>query len=172
MLGTWGSLLQTCAKHPFHAKLITIPRYRYITFPRNAWHIHACPVNQLADVNVSLSLELGASALPRPSCLEWNYLGVPYPTVTPVLHWEPRRALVLLLLLLHQGLALGLVEPPEVRTGPPLQLVQVPLDGILSFWCGTCITQRGVVCRLGEGALDLAKSLTRTLNSPSPSTDP
>jgi len=50
--GTRGSLLQTCAKHPFHARLITIPRYRYITFPRNAWHIHACPVNQLADVNV------------------------------------------------------------------------------------------------------------------------
>ena len=33
-----------------------------------------------------------------------------------------------------QDLALGLVEPHEVHSGPLLQLVEVPLDGIPSFW--------------------------------------
>jgi len=37
-----------------------------------------------------------------------------------------------------QDLELGLVEPHEVHTGPPLQLVQVPLDGIPSFWRAKC----------------------------------
>jgi len=54
-----------------------------------------------------------------------------------------------------QDLALGLVEPHEVHTGPPLQLVQVPLDGILS-WCVKCTTQVGIICKPAEGALDLA----------------
>ncbi|KAK4818202.1 hypothetical protein QYF61_008586 [Mycteria americana] len=54
-----------------------------------------------------------------------------------------------------QDPALGLVEPHEVRTGPLLQLVQVPLDGIPSFWCLNCTTQFGVVCKLAEGALCL-----------------
>jgi len=71
-----------------------------------------------------------------------------------------------------QDLALGLVEPLEVHTGPFLQLVQVPLDGILPFWCVNCTTQLGVVCKLAEGALDLAKSLTKMLNSTGPSMDP
>ena len=44
-----------------------------------------------------------------------------------------------------QDLALGLVEPHGVHTGSPLQLVQVPLDGILSFWCVNCSTQFGIV---------------------------
>jgi len=34
-----------------------------------------------------------------------------------------------------QDLALGLVEPHEVHTAPLLEPVQVPLDGIPSFWC-------------------------------------
>ncbi|KAK4821037.1 hypothetical protein QYF61_012217 [Mycteria americana] len=55
-----------------------------------------------------------------------------------------------------QDPALGLVEPHEVRTGPLLQLVQVPLDGIPSFWRVHCTTQLGVICKLAEGALDLA----------------
>ncbi|KAK4816838.1 hypothetical protein QYF61_023902 [Mycteria americana] len=55
-----------------------------------------------------------------------------------------------------QDLALGLVEPHEVHTGPLLQLVQVPLDDIPSFWCVNCTTQLGVICKLAEGALDLA----------------
>ncbi|KAK4827314.1 hypothetical protein QYF61_016564 [Mycteria americana] len=67
----------------------------------------------------------------------------------PVL--KPRIALTQV-----QDLALGLVEPCEVHTGPPLQLVQVPLDGILSFRCVNCTTQLGVICKLAEGALDLA----------------
>ncbi|KAK4811032.1 hypothetical protein QYF61_015736 [Mycteria americana] len=39
--------------------------------------------------------------------------------------------------------------------GPLLQIVQVPLDGILFFWCVNCTTQLGVICKLAEGALDL-----------------
>ncbi|KAK4830334.1 LOW QUALITY PROTEIN: hypothetical protein QYF61_010098 [Mycteria americana] len=52
--------------------------------------------------------------------------------------------------------ALGLVEPHEVHTGPLLQLVQVPLDDIPSFWHVNCTTRLGVICKLAEGALDLA----------------
>jgi len=71
-----------------------------------------------------------------------------------------------------QDLALGLVEPHEVHVGPLLQLVQVPLDGILSFWCVIYTTQLGVICKLAEGALYLAKSRMKMLNSTSPSMDP
>ncbi|KAK4822945.1 hypothetical protein QYF61_023445 [Mycteria americana] len=53
-----------------------------------------------------------------------------------------------------QDLALGLVEPHEVHTGPLLQLVQVPLDDIPSFRHVNCTTQLGVICKLAEGALD------------------
>ncbi|KAK4820325.1 hypothetical protein QYF61_023558 [Mycteria americana] len=53
-----------------------------------------------------------------------------------------------------QDLAPGLVEPHEVHTGPLLQLVQVPLDGIPSFWRVSCTTQLGVICKLAEGALN------------------
>ncbi|KAK4806259.1 LOW QUALITY PROTEIN: hypothetical protein QYF61_013403 [Mycteria americana] len=53
-----------------------------------------------------------------------------------------------------QDLALGLVELHEVHTGPLLQLVQVPLDDIPSFWCVNCTTQLGVICKLAEGALN------------------
>ncbi|KAK4820477.1 LOW QUALITY PROTEIN: hypothetical protein QYF61_027938, partial [Mycteria americana] len=55
-----------------------------------------------------------------------------------------------------QDPALGLVEPHEVHAGPLLQLVQVPLDDIPSFWPVNCTTQLGVICKLAEGALDLA----------------
>ncbi|KAK4810201.1 hypothetical protein QYF61_011795 [Mycteria americana] len=53
-----------------------------------------------------------------------------------------------------QDLALGLVEPHEVHTGPLLKIVQVPLDGIPSLRRVNHTTQVGVVCRLAEGALD------------------
>jgi len=69
-------------------------------------------------------------------------------------------------------LALGIVEPHEVHTGPFLELVQVSLDGILSFWCVSCTTQLGVICKLAEGALDLAKLSMKILNSTGPSTGP
>jgi len=69
------------------------------------------------------------------------------------------------------GLALPLVEPHEVHTGPALQLVQVPLDGTPSFWC-VCTTQLGVICKLAEGALNLVMSLMKILNSTGPSMDP
>ncbi|KAK4831174.1 LOW QUALITY PROTEIN: hypothetical protein QYF61_015644 [Mycteria americana] len=55
-----------------------------------------------------------------------------------------------------QDPALGLAEPHEVHTGPLLQLVQVPLNDIPSFWCVNCTTQLGVICKLAERALDLA----------------
>ncbi|KAK4824907.1 LOW QUALITY PROTEIN: hypothetical protein QYF61_021422 [Mycteria americana] len=55
-----------------------------------------------------------------------------------------------------QDPAFGLVEPHEVHTGPLLQLVQVPLDDIMSFWCVNCTTQLGVICKLAESALNLA----------------
>ena len=51
-----------------------------------------------------------------------------------------------------RDLALGLVEPHKIHTGPLLEVVQVPLDGIPSFWCANCTTQFGVICRLAEGA--------------------
>jgi len=70
-----------------------------------------------------------------------------------------------------QDAALSLVEPHEVHMDPLLQLVQVPLDAILS-WCVNCTTQLGVICKLAEGALDLAMSLMKMLNSTGPSTDP
>ncbi|KAK4828848.1 LOW QUALITY PROTEIN: hypothetical protein QYF61_000905 [Mycteria americana] len=57
---------------------------------------------------------------------------------------------------LTQEPALGLVEPHEVHRDPLLQLVQVPLDDIPSFWRVNCTTQLGVICKLAEGALDLA----------------
>ena len=47
--------------------------------------------------------------------------------------------------------ALGLAEPHEVHTGLLLELVQVPLDGILSLRCVNCTTQLGVICKLAEG---------------------
>jgi len=71
-----------------------------------------------------------------------------------------------------QDLALGLGQPREVHTGPILQLVQVSLDGIPPFRCANCTTQLGVVCKLAEGALNLTTSLTKLLNSTSPSVDP
>ncbi|KAK4824943.1 hypothetical protein QYF61_021631, partial [Mycteria americana] len=53
-----------------------------------------------------------------------------------------------------QDPALGLVEPHEVHMGPLLELVQVPLDGILSLRHVNHTTQLGVVCKFAEGALD------------------
>ncbi|KAK4824285.1 hypothetical protein QYF61_012845 [Mycteria americana] len=55
-----------------------------------------------------------------------------------------------------QDPALGLVEPHEAHIVPLLQLVQVPLDDIPSFWRVNCTTQLGVICKLAEGALNLA----------------
>jgi len=69
----------------------------------------------------------------------------------------PQPVLTLGLTSTHaQDLALGLVETHEVHMDPLLQLVQVPLEGILSFWCVNCTTQLGVICKLAEGVLDPA----------------
>ncbi|KAK4825361.1 hypothetical protein QYF61_026880 [Mycteria americana] len=54
-----------------------------------------------------------------------------------------------------QDLALGFVEPHEVHMDSfRFQLVQVPLDGILSLKHVNHTTQLGIVCKLAEGALD------------------
>ena len=53
-----------------------------------------------------------------------------------------------------QDLALGLVELHEVRTGPPLKPVKVPLDGIPSLQRVDRTTQLGVIGKLAEGALN------------------
>jgi len=50
-------------------------------------------------------------------------------------------------------LALALVELHEVHTGPPLQLVQVPLDDIPCLTHVNCTTQLGVIRKISEGAL-------------------
>jgi len=55
-----------------------------------------------------------------------------------------------------QDLALGPVEPLEVLTGPFFELVLVPLDVIPSFWCVSCTTQLGVICKLAKGSLNPA----------------
>ena len=52
-----------------------------------------------------------------------------------------------------QDLALDLVELHEVHTGPPLQPVEVALDGVLSLQRVNCTIQLGVVGKLAEGAL-------------------
>jgi len=71
-----------------------------------------------------------------------------------------------------QDPALGLVEPHEVHTAPLLDLVQVPLDGMLSFWLVNCTAQLGVICKLAEGTLSLTMSLMKILNNSGPSMDP
>ncbi|KAK4815356.1 hypothetical protein QYF61_001344 [Mycteria americana] len=53
-----------------------------------------------------------------------------------------------------KDLALGLVEPHEVHMDPLLELVQVPLNGILSLRRVNRTTQLGVICKLAEGALN------------------
>ncbi|KAK4827202.1 hypothetical protein QYF61_015230 [Mycteria americana] len=53
-----------------------------------------------------------------------------------------------------QDLAFSLVELHEVRTGPTLKPVKIPLDGIPSLQHVDCTTQLGVVSKLAEGALN------------------
>ena len=53
-----------------------------------------------------------------------------------------------------QDLALGLAELHEVRMGPPLKSVKVPLNSILSLQGVDRISQLGVIGNLAEGALN------------------
>ena len=53
-----------------------------------------------------------------------------------------------------QGLALGLVELHEVRTGSPLKPVKVCLDGSPSLQSVDCTTQFSVIGKLAEAALN------------------
>jgi len=71
-----------------------------------------------------------------------------------------------------QDLALGLIEPHEVHTGPLLELVQVPLDDLRPSGGLTAPLSLVSSADLLEDALDLAKSLMKMLHSTSPNTDP
>jgi len=63
-----------------------------------------------------------------------------------------------------QDLSLGLVDLHGVHTGPPLQPVQVPLDGVPSLWRVTHTTQLGVeVPRVRSVPLSMLP--TKRLNS-------
>ncbi|KAK4821962.1 hypothetical protein QYF61_004966 [Mycteria americana] len=72
-----------------------------------------------------------------------------------------------------QDLALGLAELHEVHTGPPLKLVEIPLDGIPSLHCVNRTTQLGVVANLLRvHSIPLSVLPTKMLNSAGPNTDP
>ncbi|KAK4818926.1 hypothetical protein QYF61_022103 [Mycteria americana] len=49
---------------------------------------------------------------------------------------------------------------PRPVLKPRIAPTQDPLDDILSFWRVNCATQLGVICKLAEGALDLAVNVT------------
>lgn len=70
-----------------------------------------------------------------------------------------------------QDLALGLSEPREARTGPPLQLVWVSLDNIPSFWHVDPTARFHVICKRAEDVLNLSMPLMNVLKSTGPSTD-
>jgi len=71
-----------------------------------------------------------------------------------------------------QDLALGLVEPHEVHTGPPLRVVKVPLDSIPSLMCADCTAQLGVLGKLlGVYLIPLSMSPTKMLKSAGPNTE-
>jgi len=53
-----------------------------------------------------------------------------------------------------QHSSFGFVKSHEILIGPVLELVPVPLDGILSFHYTSCTTQLGVVCKLAEATLN------------------
>lgn len=53
-----------------------------------------------------------------------------------------------------EDLALGVTEFHEVHLAPHIILVQVPLDGISSFYCVSCASQFDVICRLAKSALN------------------
>ena len=55
-----------------------------------------------------------------------------------------------------QDFAPGLVEFHEVLARPLLELFLVRPDSIPSFWCVSCTTQLGVICRPAEGVLNLS----------------
>jgi len=61
-----------------------------------------------------------------------------------------------------QDLALGLVEPHKVHKGPLLELVQVPLDGILKLVDSTLVSS---VNLLRVRSIPLSRSLMKILNS-------
>jgi len=69
----------------------------------------------------------------------------------------PQPVLILGIAPTHvQDPALALDEPHEVHMGPLVELVQVPLDGVLSLGRVDCTTRLGVICRLVESAIDPA----------------
>lgn len=68
---------------------------------------------------------------------------------------------------------MAFVEPYEVRTGPPLKPVKVPLNDIPALQCVVRTTQLGVIGKLVKiHSISLSMSLTKIFKSISPSTDP
>lgn len=52
-----------------------------------------------------------------------------------------------------QHFAHWLVESPSIHMDPLLKPVQILLFGIPSFYCVSCSTQLGVICKFAESAL-------------------
>ena len=71
-----------------------------------------------------------------------------------------------------QDLAPGLTELYEVNTGPPLEPLKVPLDGIPSLKHINCTIQLGVICKLRVHLIPLSMLLTKMSSSAIPTTDP
>ena len=64
-------------------------------------------------------------------------------------------------------------EPHLVHTGPPFEIIEVHLDGVIFFCCIKSITQLGVISKLAECALDPSSlSLIKMLKSTRPKVDP
>jgi len=59
-----------------------------------------------------------------------------------------------------QDLGLSLVELHLFYTGPPLEPVKVPLDGIPSLLSVNCTTPFGVIHKVTEGALNRTVHIT------------
>jgi len=56
-----------------------------------------------------------------------------------------------------QDPAFVLVEPHHVPLSPPFQPVQVTLNGSTAFWCIYHSSQFGVISKLAEGTIFLAR---------------
>ncbi|KAJ7409594.1 receptor-type tyrosine-protein kinase FLT3 [Willisornis vidua] len=95
------------------------------------------------------SIECISESYPQPS-LEWIFCKTPEKRAA-LDRFIPQPAFIPEVALIHvQHHALGFVQPHEFSMGPFLELFQVPLDVIPSFWCAKCSTQHGVLCKLAN----------------------
>ncbi|KAF4794877.1 hypothetical protein TURU_097864 [Turdus rufiventris] len=77
---------------------------------------------------------------------------IPSLTLLAMLLWMPTRTGVALIQVQH--LALGLAKSHEIPTCPLLKLVEIHVEGILSFRCVNHSIQCGVICVFAEGTLE------------------